>query len=221
MRFHLALGLLFLALPGAWSQETGSAARMQAKGLVEVRHLDPTIQVALKYATADNFMHAAVYGDLRDCYLQREAAEKLVKAQAWLRQRHPGRALKVFDGARPRRVQERMWQIVKGTEQQNYVADPAVGSLHNYGVAVDVTLVDETGAELDMGTPCDFLGELAQPRHEARFLALGRLTEAQVEHRRWLREAMQSAGFTTIPTEWWHFNALSLRAAKATYELLE
>jgi len=218
MRSSTVFALLLLACHALGAQ---TAAWLAAQGLVNVRQLDPSIRVELKYATPDNFMGEAVYGDLKDCYLQQEVAGMLMRAQARLRQDHPEVFLKVFDGARPRRIQERMWRLVKGTDQQNYVADPAVGSLHNYGAAVDLTLVDAQGRELDMGTPFDHLGELAQPRHEQRFLAEGRLTEAQVEHRQWLRGAMRSAGFMTIPTEWWHFNAVSLKAARARYRLLE
>jgi D-alanyl-D-alanine dipeptidase len=194
---------------------------MQRAGLVNIRRLDPSLRVELKYSTVDNFMHADVYGDLDDCYLQREVAELLVKAQGLLQQQRPGWSLKVFDGARPRRVQQIMWNLVRGTEQQQYVASPTVGSMHNFGSAVDLTIVDARGVELDMGTPYDFLGELAQPRYEARFLQEGRLSKEQIVHRALLRNIMIAAGFSPIPNEWWHYDAFSRSVVKARYKILE
>lgn len=199
----------------------GIEAQMKRAGLVDIRKLDRSIRVELKYSTVDNFMHQDVYGDLEDCYLQKEVARMVVRAQGLLRKRHPGYALKVFDGARPRRVQRIMWEIVKDTEQRKYVSNPDSGSIHNYGSAVDLTIVDEQGDELDMGTPYDFLGELAQPRYEARFLKEGKLTAEQVRHRAVLKEVMTEAGFTPISNEWWHFDAFSRPEAKARYKILE
>ena len=195
--------------------------QLRRAGLVDVRSLDRTIQVELKYSTVDNFMHQDAYGDLENCYLQKEVAGRVAKAQGLLRKLHPGYSLKVFDGARPRRVQRIMWDLVKGTEQQKYVSSPDSGSIHNFGSAVDLTIVDAQGAELDMGTPYDFLGELAQPRYEARFLKEGKLTAEQVRHRAVLKEAMTEAGFTAISNEWWHFDAYSRPEAKARYKILE
>ena len=199
----------------------GLEAQLQRAGLVNVQRLDSSIQVELKYASLDNFMHANVYGDLRVCYLQREAAAMLARAQGLLRQRHPGFSLKVFDGARPRRVQRIMWQLVRGTDRQKYVADPALGSMHNFGAAVDLTLTDGKGRDLDMGTPYDFFGELAQPRYEGRFLKEGRLAREQVAHRHLLRNTMIAAGFVPIPNEWWHFDAFSHQVVRQRYRLLE
>jgi D-alanyl-D-alanine dipeptidase len=213
--------LLFLTVQGFGAPVAALEAEMRAAGLVDVQGLDPSIRVDLKYSTTDNFMHAAVYGDLVHCYLQREVAELLVKAQGLLKQRRPELSLKVFDGARPRRVQELMWAIVKGTEQQKYVASPASGSMHNFGSAVDLTLTDRHGVDLDMGTPYDFLGELAQPRYQERFLQEGRLTRDQVEHRELLRAVMVGAGFSPIPNEWWHFDAFSRSEVKVRYRILE
>lgn len=213
--------VLALALPLAAAQEEGLSARMAAAGLVDVQSLEPSIRVELKYATTDNFMHAAVYGDLRTCYLQPEVAGMVVKAQRLLQKQHPGWALKIFDGARPRRVQKIMWAIVKGTDMQKYVTSPERGSIHNYGSAVDLTMTDAKGRELDMGTSYDFLGDLAQPRYEARFLKEGRLTAAQVQHRAWLKELMVDVGFSPIPNEWWHFDAFPRDVVQGRYQILE
>jgi D-alanyl-D-alanine dipeptidase len=195
--------------------------QMRAAGLIRVRDLDPRIRVELAYATPDNFLDSAVYGELRSAYLRLEAVAMLSLAQDALEQRKPGYRLLVYDAARPRSVQESMWALVQGTPEQRYVADPAVGSLHGYGAAVDLTLADSTGRALDMGTPFDHFGPLAQPRYEARYRRQGQLSTEQIENRRLLREVMQSAGFQGIPSEWWHFNAFGLEEVKRHFALIE
>ena len=127
----------------------------------------------------------------------------------------------VFDGVRPQSVQFRMWEIVKGTEQAAYVAEPTRGSLHNFGAAVDLGLVHQDSGELDMGTPYDFFGDLAQPRYEGKFLKTGELTLAHVENRRLLRTVMNRAGFTGILNEWWHFNAYSKTEIRERFEIVK
>lgn len=191
------------------------------RGLVDVQELDSTIVVELKYADTANFMKRNVYGGLRKCYLRRAAAEKLVEAARYLRANNPGVRLLVADGLRPRRVQRAMWAIVRGTPMQRYVANPAWGSMHNYGCAVDVTLMDSTGKRLDMGTPIDHFGPLAQPRLEERFLESGKLTAEQVANRHVLRTAMKAAGFHPISIEWWHFNAFAKDYIRKRYAMIE
>ncbi len=215
----------FLCLVGtAASQETsvgGLDREMKAKGLIDVQNLDPEIQVELKYATNDNFLHADVYGDLEHCYLQKEVARKLIAAQKALCKRKPGWSLLLYDCARPRRVQLRMWNLVKGTEQQRYVAPPRMGSMHNYGAAVDLTIVNAEGQSLDMGTPYDFFGDLAQPQYEAKFVNEGKLSPAQVENRKLLRQVMREAGFISRLDEWWHFNGFWKEDIETRYRLIE
>lgn len=195
--------------------------QMRAAGLVRVRDMDPRIRVQLAYATANNFLDSAVYGPLEHAYLRLEAVAMLSLAQDALERRKPGYRLLVYDAARPKSVQQTMWALVQGTPEQHYVANPAVGSLHGYGAAVDLTLAGPSGKALDMGTPFDHFGPLAQPRYEARFLRDGKLSREQVENRQLLREVMQSAGFQTIPSEWWHFNAFGLAEVKRYFALIE
>jgi D-alanyl-D-alanine dipeptidase len=180
-----------------------------------------TIRVHLAYSTSDNFLHEDVYGDLEACYLRREVAEMLAAAQMLLEEKRMGYQVIVYDCLRPRSVQYTMWRLVKGTGKEEYVADPEKGSIHNFGAAVDVSIVDQEGNRLDMGTPFDYFGDLAQPRYEDRFLREGALTENQVENRRLLREVMEKAGFQTIPDEWWHFNAFSPEEVKRRYAIVE
>lgn len=194
---------------------------LRTQGLVDVATLVPTLAVDLRYSTPENFMHADVYGSFARCYLQPEVAKRLVAAAAALAKAQPESRLLVYDCARPRRVQVIMWELVKGTPEQRYVASPKAGSIHNFGAAVDLTLADAQGKPLDMGSPYDFFGDLAEPRHEERLLASGALTAAQLNNRRLLRTLMTDAGFRSIPNEWWHFDAYSRAQAKARFAIVE
>jgi D-alanyl-D-alanine dipeptidase len=195
----LAIALASL-LASTTKSSTGAAV------LVDVATLDPRFRFDIKYATDDNFTGKAIYAEAR-CLIRREVAPKLVAAQRALDRAHAGLHLLFKDCYRPDHVQRVLWDMVKGTGHEGYVADPNApeGSVHNYGAAVDVTLADDAGSELDMGTPFDHLGNLAQPRFEEKYLAEGKLTKAQLKNRRILRAAMREAGLHTIPNEWWHF----------------
>ncbi|MFN8344899.1 MAG: M15 family metallopeptidase [Spirosomataceae bacterium] len=193
-------------------------------GLVDVQKLDPTLKVDLKYSTTDNFIKEDVYGELERAYLQPMAAKKLVQANQFLKQEKPGYTLLVYDGARPRSVTKIFWARMSHlpyNRREDFVADPAKGSIHNFGCAVDLTIADERGKALDMGTIFDFFGQEAEPRREAAMLKTGKLTPQQVENRKLLRRIMRKAGYTSIETEWWHYNAMSRERAKATYGFIE
>lgn len=189
--------------------------------LVDVTALDPRWRLDIRYATADNFVGEPVYPEAR-CLLRPQAADKLEKAQAWLDRHRPGHVLLFKDCYRPHSAQHRLWAAVVGTPKARYVANPntRTGSIHSYGAAVDLTLMHR-GKEVDMGTAYDHLGKLAEPRHEERFLAAGRLRPSQVKNRRILRRAMRAGGFSGIRNEWWHFNAVSARTARTTLPRLD
>lgn len=217
--------LVALAVAGdaaADDDAAGLAARLAAAGLVDVRTLAPAIQVELKYSTADNFLGADVYGDLDACYLNPDAARMLARAADLLAERAPNLRLHVYDCVRPVAVQKKMWALVKGTPKRAYVANPyrKVKGMHNYGCAVDLTLADESGAPVDMGTPFDHFGPEAEPRRELRLLAAGRLSAAQVSSRLQLRRVMVDAGFLPLDNEWWHFDCATGRDARARYRIV-
>lgn len=195
--------------------------RLEKRGLLNVQILESTIQVELKYASKDNFLGRDVYGDLKACYLQAQPAKMLARAQKILQKTKPQFSLRLYDCLRPRQVQYKMWDVVKGTPLEGYVANPIRGSIHNYGAAVDLTVVDSRGIPLDMGTPFDFFGDLAQPRHEGFFLRKGKLSRTQLDNRLLLRRVMQEVGFLMIQNEWWHFNAFSLGEVKKKYQIVE
>lgn len=200
--------------------------QMIRQGLVDIQEIDSTLRVELKYSTTDNFVHKDVYGDLTRAYLQPDIARRLARANALLRQVHPGYRLLVYDAARPNSVQYILWDALDSLQipersKPQYVADPRVGSIHNFGCAIDLTVADEKGVPLDMGTPYDFFGPLAYPRLEQQMLSQGKLTSPQIQNRAILRQAMTRAGFSVNPTEWWHFDGMSRRAAKARYGIIK
>lgn len=192
-------------------------------GLVNIQKVIPGILIDLRYSTPNNFMHADVYGDLENIYLQPDVAEKLKLAQQYLKEIDSSLTLLVFDGVRPRSVQQIMWDTVDIpiNERGKFIANPKNGSLHNYGAAVDLTIAKITGEELDMGTPYDDASQQSYPTMEAFYLGTGELTKEQIENRKLLRLVMSKAGFFNIQTEWWHFNSCTRDAAKGKYEIVE
>ncbi len=166
----------------------------------------PGIDVDLRYASDDNFVGRNFYGTLDCAYLRREAGDALLAAAQWLAAARPGWRLRVLDALRPQRVQEQLYAELDGTPLAMYLAHPARGSIHSYGMAVDVTLLDPQGLEADMGSGFDEMNALSHPEYEAEHLALGQLTPAHLTERGWLRRAMREAGFHGIASEWWHFD---------------
>lgn len=164
------------------------------------------IAVDLRYASTRNLLGRDVYTPHDCAWLHAQAAHALQRAADWLARAQPALRLLVLDAARPQRVQELFWALVQGTPMEPYFAAPERGSIHSFGMAVDLTLTDAQGVELDLGTPFDDTTELAHPALEHAHAAAGRLTAAAVEHRRWLRAAMLHGGFQPIATEWWHFD---------------
>lgn len=209
--------------PSSLARSTFLEQKLIAHGLVNIHSLDTSIRVSLKYSTEDNFLHKNMYGELRNCYLQKDVAAKLAMAQKILKEKYPFYSLIIYDGVRPLSIQRMMWDELQVPEhlKDKYVSNPEVGSLHNYGCAVDVSIVNENGWEMDMGTPYDYFGELGHPVAEKRMIDDGKLTWRQHENRKLLREVMYAAGFTGITTEWWHFNGSSLKTAREKYHIIE
>lgn len=176
----------------------------------------PRVQVDLRYASRNNFLGRDLYSPHDCAFLHREAAEALARAAAALGAAHPGYALRVLDAVRPQRVQEAMWAAVSAHDRL-YLADPGPGSIHSFGMAVDLTIVDAAGRELDMGTGFDEMDERSHPSLEAQFLAKGALTALQVAHREMLRAAMRAGGFRGIATEWWHFDCGERPRVRASF----
>ncbi len=167
--------------------------------LVEVKKLIPDVIIDLHYATPHNFVQRQVYPSQAKCYLVEPAAEALKAAAKEFKKK--GYTIKVWDGYRPQSVQYTMWKLIKVPEQDKelYVANPQKGSRHNRGCAVDITLVDSKGNELDMGTKLDDFSEKAHRDYK-------NLSSEVVENRKLLQKVMEKHGFKGLPTEWWHFD---------------
>jgi D-alanyl-D-alanine dipeptidase len=149
--------------------------------------------IDIKYATKDNFVKEVIYPCGR-MFLRPTVAIALAQANEQLLKK--GYKLKLFDGYRPRPAQQKLWDKVPN---RNYVAPPSEGSMHNRGVAIDLTMADLKGKEIDMGTTYDFFGPEAHhdyTSHSKEILA----------NRLLLKSIMESNGFQSIRTEWWHYS---------------
>lgn len=197
--------------------------KLLASGMVDVKTIDSSIAVDMKYASTDNFLKINFYKDLNKAYLQKEVALKLARAQACLKEKFPAYSLLIYDAARPVRFQQQIWDSVKLpiNEKTKYVSNPKNGSLHNFGAAVDLSIIDGNKKELDMGCTFDTLSPIAYPVLEWKFLAEGLLTKQQINNRSLLREVMRQAGFFNIQTEWWHFNSCTRGEAIRRYKRIE
>lgn len=208
-----------------WNDTIGTLERSLIEaGLVNIKDIIPQVRVDLKYSTTDNFFKKDVYGVLENCYVQPEVAEMLQKALIELGKEHPGLTFLIFDGVRPLSVQQILWDNLDKPEKTKplYVADPKKGSLHNFGVALDLTLFETSkGEELDMGTGYDFFGYPAYPEREEQMIREGKITSKQVANRKILRKAMFAAGFEGIGSEWWHFNAFTRKVAGEKFVMVE
>lgn len=164
--------------------------------LVELTSLDPTIRLDVRYATANNFVGRPVYTQAR-AFLQRPAAEALVRANRALRK--DGYGLLVFDGYRPWSVTKVFWDLTP-QDKKIFVADPAKGSKHNRGCAVDLSLYElATGREVEMPGAYDEMSDRSYVTYT------GGTAEARAR-RDLLRAAMEHEGFFVYPWEWWHFD---------------
>lgn len=165
----------------------------EIQGFVLLTSLDADIVIDLKYATTDNFTKKIIYPN-KVCVLRKTTAKKLVKANTELKKL--GYRIKVWDGYRPVYVQQIFWDIVK---DNRFVANPKNGgSIHNRGSAVDITLVDKAGKELTMPSKFDDFSSNAYRNNM-------KMTAEAKKNMQLLTNIMTLNGFTTISTEWWHF----------------
>jgi D-alanyl-D-alanine dipeptidase len=197
-RFCLFLGflLLFVSCKAQVvypSNGTNNKAVVNDTTFVNLKDYSSDFVYDMKYATEDNFLKAKVY-DCAECYLRLKTVSALVEANKEFIKK--GYRIKLFDCYRPLDIQKKMWKIVSNPK---YVADPAKGSIHNRGGAVDITLVDTTGKELDMGTAFDFFGIEASHNYT-------KLSDTVKQNRILLKSAMEAANFNSFDSEWWHYN---------------
>jgi D-alanyl-D-alanine dipeptidase len=164
--------------------------------LVEIRRLDPTIKLDIRYATANNFLGRPVYREAR-AFLQRPAAEALARVNSALRKK--GYGLIVFDGYRPWRVTKLFWDSTP-EDKKEFVADPSKGSRHNRGCAVDLSMFHiKSGRQVQMPSAYDEFSPRSHINYEGG-------TPSQQLMRKVLREAMEAEGFIVYEPEWWHYD---------------
>lgn len=191
MRLAVSVAVSLSCITWAWGGSLEGKANHSP--VVDVKKAVPDMIVAMQYATANNFTGKVLY-DCNRCFLTETTARKLAKAQMELKKQKLG--LKVWDCYRPFSVQKLFWSLVP---DPRYVADPAKGSRHNRGTAVDVTLVDSQGNELPMPTRFDDFSSRALRDNMD-------LPKQILKNRESLENAMGKAGFLPLPTEWWHFD---------------
>lgn len=212
----LILTVLIFISPSVWGQKKSDIEKgLEKIGLLNVAEEIPGIEVYMVYATPYNFMGRVLYEELDEAYLVPEAMEKLRKANELLRKKRMDLHLVVYDAARPRSIQEQMWKVVENTDLEDFVANPnkSGGGPHNYGVAVDVTLVDCTGHPIPMGSEYDYFGDRSRADLEIDLFEKGEINRRELLNRRLLREIMTEAGWLVEPSEWWHFNAMPITEA--------
>ncbi len=196
LRVVAAALLLFSALARAQDQPPREEGKFRKPDLVELTKIDPTIKLDIRYATPNNFLGRPVYISSR-AFLQKPAAQALARVSKKLRAE--GYGLVVFDGYRPWSVTKIFWDATPA-DKKEFVADPAKGSRHNRGCAVDLSLYDlKTGKEVEMTGGYDEMTERSHADYKGG-------TQEQRARRDLLRRAMESEGFEVYPPEWWHFD---------------
>jgi len=195
--FVFIVSSLFLGKSPAFAQE--SAVIIPDSTFVNLKEYSADFIYDMKYATEDNFLKAKVY-DCAECYLRLKTVKALILANNSFQEL--GFKIKIFDCYRPLSIQKRMFKIVSNPI---YVADPAKGSIHNRGGAVDITLVDSKGVEVDFGTDFDFFGKEAGHSYK-------KLNKKIRKNRMFLRKIMAENGFKALESEWWHYDLLGASA---------
>lgn len=162
--------------------------------LVDILSINPNIQLDIRYATSNNFLGVPVYSKAA-CYLHKDVAAAVSAIQNEL-EAH-GLSLKIFDGYRPLSVQQLMWDTI---QDERYVSNPAKNKgRHTRGTAVDVTLVDKTGKDLEMPSEFDDFTEKAHSDFQ-------QISSRARKNRKLLKTVMEKYGFQQLSTEWWHFD---------------
>jgi len=219
--FIIIIASLFLSV-GNIAQANKIENKFIKSGLVNINTINSSIQVDLVNSDPQkNYFRENYYNGLNKAYLRKEVAIKLSSAQRILKTNHPKFSLLILDTARPRSVSKMMYEKMKGTKFEKYVANPKKGSMHNYGIAVDITIVDEKGRELDMGFSPFRKSTLELYWQFAKMKMGFKLNKEQAENRKLLSDTMKKAGFLPLSFEWWHFNGLQKDQARRKYNIIE
>jgi D-alanyl-D-alanine dipeptidase len=194
LRFLFLLNaFFFLASVNAQKEAYTSDSVVSDTSFVNLKEYSKDFVYDMKYATEDNFLKAKVY-DCAECLLRLKTVQALIAANIDFMKK--GYKIKLYDCYRPLSIQKKMWEIVSNP---SYVADPKKGSIHNRGGAVDISLVDANGNEVEMGTSFDFFGSQASHNYT-------KLPKKVLANRKYLKEVMIKNGFNSFDSEWWHYN---------------
>jgi D-alanyl-D-alanine dipeptidase len=169
------------------------AKEIDDNAFVNLKNYSNDFVYDMKYATAYNFLKEKVY-PCAECFLRVKTVKSLLEANKMFLAK--GYKIKLYDCYRPKAIQKKMFQLVPDA---NYVANPKKGSIHNRGGAVDISLVDFNGIEIDMGTKFDFFGEEASHKYQ-------NLSDEILANRKFLKEIMLQNNFKSFDSEWWHYN---------------
>lgn len=190
-------------------------------GLIKISDYDKTIKVDLVNSDSNkNFFRENYYNGLKSAYMQKSVALKLVKAQKILKKKNRNYSILIMDAARPQSVSFKMYNKLKNTSFKRYVANPKTGSMHNYGAAVDVTIIDQNGNHLDMGINPFYKNSIEISYMFAQMKFNKKLTIVQKRNRDLLKNVMEKAGFRGIKLEWWHFNGYSKSYIRKKYKII-
>jgi D-alanyl-D-alanine dipeptidase len=198
------------------AQKEWIAAAENFEGWEEVTGLKNLV-IKMPYATFDNFSGHNLYCGIQRAFLHKDAMQKLRWASALLKKQEPDYKFILFDAARANHAQEMLRATVRGTPWQHFVSSPSKGSIHAYGMAVDIGLLNEKGELADMGLPYDSFAFYAGKNGEKQALEQGLLTSKQMKNRELLRSVMEQSGWINLPSEWWHFNAAPGDTIRAKY----
>jgi D-alanyl-D-alanine dipeptidase len=224
-RFKLSITILavtILMLSNALGQPNEIENKFIKAGLIDITTINSSIQVDLVNSDPKkNYFRENYYNGLSKAYLRKEVAIKLSNAQKILKTNHSKFSLLILDATRPRSVSKMMYEKMKGTKFERFVANPKKGSMHNYGIAVDITIVDEKSKELDMGFSPFRKSTLELYWQFAKMKMGFNLNKEQTENRELLSNTMKKAGFLPLSFEWWHFNGMPKDQARRKYKIIE
>ena len=219
--YRIIIVALFLIISYSYCQANEVEKKFLKAGLIDVHVVDPSIKVDLVNSDPEkNFFRENFYMGLKKAYLRKEVAQKLSLAQKHLKSEFSGYSILIMDASRPRSVSQLMYDKMKGTKFEKFVANPKKGSMHNYGIAVDVTIVDGNGKEIDMGFTPFYKSNLSIYWGYTK-LKVFDLRETQKQNRKLLSNVMKRVGFIPLSYEWWHFNGMPKDKARKKYQIIE
>lgn len=192
-------------------------------GLIDILSIQQDIKTDIKYATNDNFTGKVLYSENVGAFTEPALAQAVAQAQNTLKSINNNLSLVIFDAARPISVQKEMFELVRGTVNERFIANPYgefAGGFHNYGMAIDVAIVDSNGKMLDFGTGYDSFEDIAHSGGEAELVKKGLLSIEAYKNRQLLYYVMGKHGMLPYAYEWWHFQLQYEESAKSNFRLL-